>query len=53
MVAFVRCFAVHYLLDSLVEPMHSAALSTGRIARYEVGIKRYGEADAQKQAQSW
>ena len=37
MVAFVRCFAVHYLLDSLVEPMHSAVLATGRIARYEVG----------------
>ena len=37
MAAFVRCFAVHYLLDSLVEPMHSAVLATGRIAGYEIG----------------
>ena len=36
-VAFVRCFAVHYLLDSIVEPLHSAALAAGKIATYEIG----------------
>ena len=36
-VAFVRCFAAHYLLDSIVEPLHSAALAAGRIAVYEIG----------------
>ena len=36
-VAFVRCFAMHYLVDSIVEPLHSAALANGRIAVYEIG----------------
>lgn len=36
-VAFVRCFVLHYLIDSMIEPLHSAALVPGRIAGYEIG----------------
>lgn len=36
-VSFVRCFVLHYLVDALVDPLHSAALAPGRIAGYEIG----------------
>ena len=36
-VAFVRCFVLHYLVDSMIEPLHSAAIVPGRIAGYEIG----------------
>ena len=35
---FVRCIAVHCLLDALTGPLTTAIVATGRIARYQIGV---------------
>ena len=36
--AFVRCVMVHFLVDALAAPLHSAIVATGRIVRYQVQV---------------
>jgi len=37
-VAFLRCVAAHFLIDSIAAPLHAAIAATGRIARYQIAV---------------